>query len=67
MFSFRETVFSGKNAISKNVEEQTCHLPNPGRKMPVKKKRVTKSTCNAIIESFSKAGSTTDQKWDFLV
>jgi len=27
MFSFRETVFSGKNAIIKNVEEKTCYLP----------------------------------------
>jgi hypothetical protein len=33
MFSFRETMFSGKNAISKNVEEKTCYLPKAGFKI----------------------------------
>ena len=30
MFKFRETVFSGKNAIKKNVEEKTFYLPKAG-------------------------------------
>jgi hypothetical protein len=31
MFSLRETVFSGKNAIIKDVEEKTHYMPKAGK------------------------------------
>jgi len=30
MFSFRDTVFSGENAIDKNIAEKTSYLPKAG-------------------------------------
>ena len=44
MFRFRETVFSGKNAIRKNVEEKTFYLPKAGYILIILIKRVGKSS-----------------------